>query len=139
MGWMYQNFLGGGKYWIKITRATWKNSGGKGKVHVLIPRIVDDYNHWICGVDMYDQNIMYYHPNLWWHTKWIPMLIQLLSVKILNSYMWYVSNYPRTKHYKPVTTHKYFWWASSDIFWIKLKIMIPRDNLKYYKKRKKNK
>eukprot|EP00957_Ditylum_brightwellii_P192313 14639681-Ditylum_brightwellii.AAC.1 len=37
--------------------------GDKGKVEVEIPNLIDDYNHWMCGVDITDQKISYYHPD----------------------------------------------------------------------------
>ena len=85
-----------GKFW-------WK----QGKDHVYIMQIVDDYTHWMWGVYLSDKNISYYNPDIWCHITWIPILIQFLSIIILNSYIWYGSHYPRTKHCKPVITHKY--------------------------------
>eukprot|EP00957_Ditylum_brightwellii_P047323 3595441-Ditylum_brightwellii.AAC.1 len=31
--------------------------GDKGKVDVYIPTTIDEYNHWMCGVDIVDQRI----------------------------------------------------------------------------------
>ena len=85
-----------------------KSWGDHGKSHVCIPQILDDNNHWISGVDLYDQKINYYHPYICCHIKWIPMLIHLLFMIIFNSCICYVSHYTRTKHYKPVMTHNNF-------------------------------
>ena len=35
--------------------------GNKGKVEVYIPRLINDYNRWIGGVDVADQRILYYN------------------------------------------------------------------------------
>ena len=89
--------------------------GKCGKVHVWITRIVDDYNHWICGVDLADQKISYYHPYLPCHRTWVPMFIQFLYMIRLKSYICYVSHYKTNKHYKPIITHKDFRWRLSNI------------------------
>ena len=78
----------------RIPRANQKNKihmdkfwGKFGKVHVWIPQFVYDYKHWMCGVDLDDQNIRYYHPYPCYHRMWIPMFIQLLYTIIFNSYI----------------------------------------------------
>ena len=38
--------------------------GSNGKTAVFIPKFIEDYNHWMGGVDLVDQRIAYYHPNV---------------------------------------------------------------------------
>ena len=54
--------------------------GENGKKEIKIPTIIDDYNHWMLGVDLIDQFIAYYHPNLRCRRNWIPMFIQIVSM-----------------------------------------------------------
>ena len=67
--------------------------GKLGKVHFCIPRNVDDYNHWVYRVDLYDKNIIYYHLGLLVHITWITMFTHLLSVIRFNSYISFESYY----------------------------------------------
>eukprot|EP00957_Ditylum_brightwellii_P111821 8528786-Ditylum_brightwellii.AAC.1 len=48
----------------KCPRTTVKNKlhvtkvwDDKGKKHIFIPTLINDYNHWMCGVDIVDQHI----------------------------------------------------------------------------------
>eukprot|EP00957_Ditylum_brightwellii_P125504 9566480-Ditylum_brightwellii.AAC.1 len=61
--------------------------GDKGKKHIFIPTLIDDYNHWMCGVDIVDQHIAYYHPNLRCRKNWIPIFIQNMSIMKNNAYV----------------------------------------------------
>ena len=61
--------------------------GSKGKVNIMIPKLIDDYNHWMGGVDLYDQHISYYHPNIRCRRNWVPTFIQMLSIIRSNSYI----------------------------------------------------
>ena len=54
--------------------------GLNGKTEVFIPKLIDDYNHWMGGVDLVDQHIAYYHPNVRYRRNWLPIFIQLLSI-----------------------------------------------------------
>ena len=83
----------------RIPRVNQKNKrhvdkiwGKCGKVHVWIRRIMDDYNHWMCGIYLADQKISYYHPDLRCHRTWVPMFIQVPSTIRLNGYIYYVSH-----------------------------------------------
>ena len=38
--------------------------GKEHTVHVKIPLLIDDYNHWMLGVDLADQLILYYRSKL---------------------------------------------------------------------------
>eukprot|EP00957_Ditylum_brightwellii_P210880 15365512-Ditylum_brightwellii.AAC.1 len=55
----------------KCPRTTVKNKqhvakvwDDKEKEHIFIPTLIDDYNHWMCRVDIVDQWIAHYHPDL---------------------------------------------------------------------------
>ena len=90
--------------------------GKYGKVHVCIPPILHNYNHWMCEVDKSYGNISYNHPDIFWNRAYNSMFIQLLPIILFNSNILYVSHYPRSRHYKPAITPKYFWWRFSGIF-----------------------
>ena len=57
-----------------------KRWGQQGKVDIWIPKLIDDYNHWMGGVDLCDHHISYYHPNIRCRHNWIPIFIQMLSI-----------------------------------------------------------
>ena len=83
--------------------------GDNGSTTTKIPTLIDDYNHWMGGVDMSDQLIAYYHPDLQCIRTWIPMFLQLNSIIWSNSYLVYKSqfnNKPRT--WVNVLSHKSF-------------------------------
>ena len=61
--------------------------GDSGKANVYIPTLIDDYNHWMGGVDLKDQRITYYHPNLRCYRNWIPILTQILSIIRNNAFI----------------------------------------------------
>ena len=42
----------------------------KSKIHIL--HLIYDYNHWMGGVDLQDQHVGYYNPNLDCRRIWIP-------------------------------------------------------------------
>jgi hypothetical protein len=41
---------------------------------IRIPCMIDDYNHWMGGVDKADQLIAYYRPNLRCRRVWMPLI-----------------------------------------------------------------
>eukprot|EP00957_Ditylum_brightwellii_P202782 15331798-Ditylum_brightwellii.AAC.1 len=45
----------------KHVKDVWGDAGSK---EGNVPRIIEDYNHCIGGVDISDQRIAYYHPNV---------------------------------------------------------------------------
>ena len=48
--------------------------GSLGKIAIYIPQLIDDYNHWMGGgVDLADQRIAYYQPDLRCRRNWIPI------------------------------------------------------------------
>ena len=61
--------------------------GDDGKKAIYIPRLINDYNHWMGGVDIADQRISYYQSDLRCRRNWIPMFIQLLAIIRSNSYI----------------------------------------------------
>ena len=63
--------------------------GELGKVAIKIPNLIDDYNHWMGGVDVADQLIAYYHPNTRCQRTWIPMFLQILSMVRCNGMIVY--------------------------------------------------
>ena len=80
----------------KRPRKTCKNSGHVDKVwgddavkEIFIPTLIDDYNHWMGGVDLCDQRISYYHCNFRCHRNWIPMFLQILSIVRNNAFIVY--------------------------------------------------
>eukprot|EP00977_Amphora_coffeiformis_P025450 scaffold19880_cov118-Amphora_coffeaeformis.AAC.2 len=56
-------------------------------VKVHIPRIIDNYNHWMLGVDKADQYIAYYRPNLRCCRVWMPLLFHAMDIARVNSYV----------------------------------------------------
>ena len=78
--------------------------GEKGAVPIFIPTMIDDYNHWMGGVDLSDQMIAYYHPDFRYYRNWIPMFIQVISIIRNNVYI-IQSNYFEKKK---ICKHKDF-------------------------------
>ena len=64
-----------------------------------IPQVIDDYNHWMGGVDKADQLIAYYKPRIRCRRVWMPLFFHCLDVIRLNSYI-------IAKHKKQTTTQK---------------------------------
>ena len=77
--------------------------GKNGSAEVYIPRLIDDYNHWMGGVDLVDQRIAYYHPDLRCRRNWIPIFLQILSIIRNNSFCVH-----KSKLGKRALTHKEF-------------------------------
>jgi Transposase IS4 len=76
-------------------KATAGNSGhlskvwpsGAHTVPITIPRMIDDYNHWMGGVDHADQLISYYRPNLRCVRTWMPIFLHCLDIIRVNSFI----------------------------------------------------
>jgi hypothetical protein len=64
--------------------ATW---GSASRKLLKIPRIIDDYNHHMGGVDIADQQCGYYSTQLTTHRNWMPLFFWLLDTVIVNSYL----------------------------------------------------
>ena len=74
----------------KHVQSVWGNDGTK---EIFIPTMIDDYNHWMLGVDVCDQRISYYHANLRCYRNWMPMMIQIMSMIRTNCYIIYKQHY----------------------------------------------
>ena len=70
---------------------------------IFIPTLIDDYNHWMGGVDVADQRIAYYHILLQCLRTWLPMFLQIMSMIRSNSYIVY-----RSFHRNKSMSHKKF-------------------------------
>lgn len=55
--------------------SVWKD---RSSVKITIPQVIDDYNHWMLGVDLADQYMAYYSPNLRYRRTWMPLMGQAL-------------------------------------------------------------
>jgi hypothetical protein len=75
--------------------------GSSGKTTINIPGIIDDYNHWMLGVDKADQLISYYRPNLRCRRTWMPMMFHALDCLRTNAYI-------VAKNFDDRLTHKDF-------------------------------
>jgi hypothetical protein len=66
---------------------------------VTIPKVIDDYNHWL-GVDRSDQLISYYRPDLRCRRTWIPLFLQGLMIVQVNAFIVFkqLKNAPKTSH-----------------------------------------
>jgi len=63
--------------------------GNKSRRMMGIPRAVDDYNHYMGGVDIADQLRQYYTVQMRTSRTWIPLFLWLLDTSIINAYiMW---------------------------------------------------
>lgn len=49
--------------------------------------MIDDYNMWMCGVDICDQLVAYYSPQLRHRRTWLPMFMHCLNVARTNSFL----------------------------------------------------
>ena len=54
--------------------------------------LINDYNHWMLGIDVIDQRIAYYHPDLRCRRNWLPMFVEFLSLVQNNSYVVHVDD-----------------------------------------------
>ena len=60
---------------------------GAARKIVPIPKIIDDYNHHMGGVDIADQLRSYYTTQLTVCRTWPPLFFWLLDTSIINSYL----------------------------------------------------
>eukprot|EP00957_Ditylum_brightwellii_P097389 7417533-Ditylum_brightwellii.AAC.1 len=44
--------------------------GDYGKKDIFIPQLINNYNHWMGGVDLVNQRISYYHPDICCFCNW---------------------------------------------------------------------
>jgi hypothetical protein len=59
---------------------------------VPIPKAIDDYNHFMGGVDIADQYRSYYNCQLTASRTWMPLMFWLIDTAIVNSYILYKKN-----------------------------------------------
>jgi hypothetical protein len=60
--------------------------GNQGVTNIQIPLVIDDYNHYMGGVDKADQLIAYYRPDLRCRRVWMPLMFHTLDCMKTNSY-----------------------------------------------------
>ena len=56
-------------------------------VDIEIPKMIDDYNHWMNAVDRTDQYIAYYRPVLRCYRTWMPIMMHCLNIIRTNAYV----------------------------------------------------
>ena len=61
--------------------------GNQGVTQIEIPCVIDDYNHWMGGVDKADQLIAYYRPDLRCRRVWVPIMFHVLDCIRANAYI----------------------------------------------------
>ena len=67
-------------------REVWGDDSVK---EVAIPSLIDDYNHWMLGVDKSDQLVAYYRPNLRCRRTWMPIMFHYMDIMRVNSFVIY--------------------------------------------------
>ena len=88
--------------------------GDKGATEIKIPTLIDDYNHWMGGVDVADQRISYYHPSkLVCVRNWIPIFIQLLSIIRNNAFIIHRTNMKKDALSQKAFTQEIVCWLMS--------------------------
>jgi hypothetical protein len=71
-----------------LNRANIQAAWGSSHVaNIDIPMVIDDYNHWMGGVDKADQLIAYYRPDLRCRRVWVPLLLHCLDIVRVNTYI----------------------------------------------------
>ena len=61
--------------------------GDEHRKDIAIPLVIDDYNHWMLGVDVADQLIAYYHFAMRCRRTWMPIMFHCLDVLRINGYI----------------------------------------------------
>ena len=54
---------------------------------IVIPKVIDDYNNWMNGVDKADQLISNYRHNLRCRRIWLPLVFHALDVLRINAFI----------------------------------------------------
>ena len=82
--------------------------GDEGKKEISIPTLIDHYNYKMGGVDVADQRIAYYQPNVRCRRVLIPMFIQGMGIVRNNSFIAYKAYHERigTTRNCDIKTHK---------------------------------
>ena len=68
----------------KNVRLVWEEASRAG---VETPMVIDDYIHWVLGVDLADQLIAHYCMKLGCRRTWMPLFMQLINIARANSYV----------------------------------------------------
>ena len=76
-------------------QAVWGNNG---TAEIEIPGVIDDYNHWMGGVDKADQLIAYYRPPLRCRRTWMPLFFHVLDCMRVNGFIIMKKHDKTTKH-----------------------------------------
>jgi len=63
--------------------------GNASRKELSIPKVIDDYNHYMGGVDIADQLRGYYNCQLIVHRNWFPLLFWLLDTVLVNCSLLY--------------------------------------------------
>jgi hypothetical protein len=78
----------------KKPRTTGTNRANLGPVwgtefvrQIEIPGMIDDYNHWMLGVNKADQLVAYYRPILRCRRVWMPLMLHCLDILRVNAYI----------------------------------------------------
>jgi hypothetical protein len=84
--------------------------GDQHRKQLKIPQIINDYNHWMLGVDVVDQLIAYYRPKIRCRRTWVPIFLHCLDILRVNSYVLYKEtsyNHPDVNN-DTIRDHKHF-------------------------------
>ena len=68
----------------KNVRLVWKEAS---RAEIEAPMVIDDYIHWMLGVDLADQLIAHYCMKLRCRRTWMPLFMQLINIARTNSYV----------------------------------------------------
>jgi hypothetical protein len=74
--------------------------GDNSKKELPIPKIIDDYNHFMGGVDIADQYRSSYIIQFPVQRIWVPLFFWLLDTSIINSYLIYKIRYGKKANHK---------------------------------------
>lgn len=79
------------RWWPRVTKqnklhvkTVWGDDHVK---EIEIPYMIDDYNHWMLGVDKSDQYISYYRPELRCQRYWMPIMFHCLDIIRVNAFI----------------------------------------------------
>jgi len=75
---------------------------------IKIPSVIDDYNHWMLGVDKSDQFIAYYRPQLRVRRYWMAIFFHCLDIIRINAFIVYRFTLNLYVSNQPTLTHKMF-------------------------------
>ena len=103
----------------KHVRLIW---GDEHRKQLEIPQIINDYNHWMLGVDVVDQLIAYYRPKIRCRRTWVPIFLHCLDILRVNSYVLYKEtsyNHPDVDEHRKKDNHKLF--LIEFVYWQRVK------------------